>query len=209
MRSGGNGRPAISPITNSSQRKKDFRVIPYTYEEGDLPELWPRDERLGQLAERLMTLPTGCCYLKTPDGTEYHEVPYVPRYLQNPDTVLEYLQTANTLAIPPDEADRIIQQQEASFLERSRTDASPSKSDRAVIKAFADVQYLTVAQTAELTGRKESRMRERLRNLHFAGVLNRVTSAVGDERPVPLAAQPYVYFLGVKGGATGYRTAGV
>jgi len=97
--------------------------VPELIEVEDSPDTWGRDEKLGQLTERLMTLSAGCCYLKTPDGTEYHEVPYIRTYSQNPDTVLEYLQAANTLAIPPDEADRIIRQQEGSFLERSRTDA--------------------------------------------------------------------------------------
>jgi hypothetical protein len=77
------------------------------------------------------------------------------------------------------------------------------KSDREILKYFAEFQYLTNAQLAELTGRKESRMRERLRNLYFAGILNRVTSAA--ETSVSyLSPQPYIYFLGKKGGEFAY-----
>jgi hypothetical protein len=77
------------------------------------------------------------------------------------------------------------------------------KSDRELIKHFAAFQYLTNAQVAQLTGRKESRMRERLRNLFLANLLNRVTSAA--ETSVPyLSPQPYVYFLDLKGGELAY-----
>jgi hypothetical protein len=78
------------------------------------------------------------------------------------------------------------------------------KSDREIIRKFADFQYLTNAQMAELTGRKESRMRERLRNLHLAGILNRVTSAAESSVPY-ISPQPYVYFLDVKGGELAYE----
>jgi len=78
------------------------------------------------------------------------------------------------------------------------------KSDRDIIRKFAEFQYLTNAQVAQLTGRKESRMRERLRNLYLAGILNRVTSAA--ETSVPyLSPQPYFYFLDTKGGELAYE----
>ena len=78
------------------------------------------------------------------------------------------------------------------------------KSDREIIRKVAEFQYLTNAQVAALTGRKESRMRERLRNLYLAGILNRVTSAA--ETSVPyLSPQPYVYFLDPKGGELAYE----
>jgi len=104
------------------------RDVPELIELPDSPDTWGRDEKLGQLAERLMRLPAGCCYLKTPDGTEYHEVPFIDTYSQEPADKVEYQHTANTLAIPSAEADRIIKQQAESFLKRSLTDAGRTKT---------------------------------------------------------------------------------
>jgi hypothetical protein len=103
------------------------RYVPRLKEISDNPEVWSRDEKLGQLAYRLMSLQSGCCYVKTPDGTCYHEVPYVLRHWTSSDTVLRFMKTANQLSLPADDADQIIRQQEQAFLERSRPDASLTK----------------------------------------------------------------------------------
>jgi hypothetical protein len=119
---------AVQSSTQGGAVRRGSRYAPRLVEISENPDVWARDEKLGQLSERLMDLEPGCCYLKTPEGTFYHEVPYVRRYWTSSDTDLQFMHTANTLAIPPAEADRIIKKQEESFLKRSLTDAGRTKN---------------------------------------------------------------------------------
>jgi hypothetical protein len=118
----------FSTTYGSSTRSGD-RYAPRLREIPDTPEVWSRDEKLGQLSERLTSLSPGECWVNTPTGALFHEVPYVEQYFTKPARVVDYLKKANTLAIPVYEADQRIRQQEAAFLERSKPDApSPVKA---------------------------------------------------------------------------------
>ena len=113
--------------TSGSAMHYGTRYAPRLREIPDTPEVWGREEKLGQLSERLTTLTPGQCWIKTPAYAFFHEVPYVTHYFTKRANVLDFLKRANKLAISGDEADRIIRQQEQDFIERSRPNA-PSAS---------------------------------------------------------------------------------
>ena len=79
------------------------------------------EEKLGKLAQRLTELPTQQAYVKLPGRQAYlWHVPFVRRYLLNPASILEYEKALQQDAIPIHEAERILKDQEKTFLERSR-----------------------------------------------------------------------------------------
>jgi hypothetical protein len=82
-------------------------------------EDWSREEKVSHVAARFLSLKTGECYINLPDRTYRYEVPFVRRYLPNPDTVLRFMQDLTKSYIPLHEAEIILKEKERAFLERS------------------------------------------------------------------------------------------
>jgi hypothetical protein len=108
-------------FSSSNSTTKSTRYVPYNRKERDGQDDWPREEKISKLAHRLTSLQPRHCYLKLP-GKEASafEVPFVKRYLLNPARVLEYEKHLQSTAIPSDEADQILKDQDRTFLERSQ-----------------------------------------------------------------------------------------
>ncbi|HEV3219579.1 MAG TPA: hypothetical protein VGZ48_07390 [Candidatus Acidoferrales bacterium] len=115
--------------TQNDSQSRGTRYRPVTHKERDGQEDWGREEKISMLAARLTSLTTRHCFLKLPgkEASEY-EVPFVRRYLLNPARVLEYEKALQSTAIPSDEADRILKEQEHAFLERSKAYGSRGAS---------------------------------------------------------------------------------
>ena len=121
-----------SGLSTSWSTSSSTRFVPRPVRERDGQEDWNREEKIAQLAERLLSLKRGECYIKTPSETIRFTVPWLTDYarLLNSERVLEYKESllAKANAIPAHEADKIIQEAEARFLEKGRAYASVGKS---------------------------------------------------------------------------------
>jgi hypothetical protein len=80
---------------------------------------WSREEKLSKLTERLMSLEPRHCLVKLPDKVFHYKVPTVKEYLLNPESVVAFEKALPTTAIPLNEAQRILKENEQRFLARS------------------------------------------------------------------------------------------
>jgi hypothetical protein len=113
----------------SSSVSRGTRFEPRLRKERDGQEDWTREEKIAQLAERIVFLRKRECYIKTPQGVRFFKVPLVTDYagLLNSKTILECKQALQKQAIPTDEVNRILQEAEARFLEKGDVHAAIPK----------------------------------------------------------------------------------
>ena len=114
--------------THSHSTTTGSRLVPVQRKEEDGQDDWGRDEKIAKLAERLLSLKKGECYVKTPDDVYRYTVPWVHDYLLNPARVLEYKQSLQPNAPTPHEADEILREAEARFLRKGDEYAAKGKA---------------------------------------------------------------------------------
>lgn len=100
------------------------RFVPSVERIVDGQEDFTMEEKLSKLAQRLTSLPKQHCYVKLPDAVFEREVPWIEPVLPKPERVIRFLKGLPT--IPLQDAERIIQENERAFLERSRHVSRPS-----------------------------------------------------------------------------------
>lgn len=104
---------------SSKSVQKGTRYRPELKRILDGQEDYGRDEKVSMLAARFMGLPTGTCWVKVPDKVYKWEVPWVEQVLPNPKQVIRFIQKTQP-CIPLENAERILEEQERTFLERGR-----------------------------------------------------------------------------------------
>jgi hypothetical protein len=109
-----------SGSTHSKSVTSASRLVPSHRKERTGQDDWAHEEKLSQLGARLAGLRKRECYLYTPEGTEFYEVPWVEDFLLNPERVLEYERTLQADAIPLHEAQERLRTEEREFLDRAK-----------------------------------------------------------------------------------------
>jgi hypothetical protein len=124
------GETETTSSTSGSSASVQFgtRFVPYQEEQVASRSEWSREEKIAILAERFMSLRKQECWIKLPDQEFKYPVPFVTEYLMNPASVREYEKALHANAIPVHEAENILKEAEARFLERGKAYESKGKS---------------------------------------------------------------------------------
>lgn len=138
----GESETASSSESSSSTSSWSSRIVPRSVQERTGQEDWGREEKVAKLAERLLSLTRGECYVRTPANAYRYAVPWVEDYgsLLDPAKVLRYEESLLTNATPSHEADQILREAEARFLARGKDYEAGRKARPAKKRALSPQQ---------------------------------------------------------------------
>ncbi len=92
---------------------------------------WTREERVSMLVEKLKNQERRHCTLKLPgESARDYVVPWIEPYLPNPDTVAEYMKEINRDNRPAEEVDRLLIENQNTFLKNATKEYSANGAGR-------------------------------------------------------------------------------